>query len=140
MGRHAGAVRRLAAQDPALAHEAVRVDDLPVDGVALANRAKDDKPDVGPLERGARELSQIGILAHICLKGPLETAWPKGLFLAELPGPEVRGGRPLFSYEQTSVIDPVRVINGDRTLVQSWLPVWCRDPDEAHNRELVAGV
>jgi phytoene dehydrogenase-like protein len=116
--------------------------------VVISNLPMDTVYRIVPQESFPREMQQriehlqpiTGILAHICLKGPLETAWPKGLFLAELPGPEVRGGRPLFSYEQTSVIDPVRVINGDRTLVQSWLPVWCRDPDEAHDRELVEAL
>jgi len=81
-----------------------------------------------------------GILGHICLKAPLETKWPKGVFLADLPGPQVRGGQPIFSYEQTSEIDPVRVINGNNTIVQSWLALWCRDPDEAHDRELVEAL
>jgi hypothetical protein len=38
------------------------------------------------------------------------------------------------------VIDPVRVINGDNTLVQSWLALWCRDPEEHHDRELVESL
>src|ERR1700737_3052540 len=91
-------------------------------------------------ERIAHLQPITGILAHICLKGPLETECPKGLFLADLPGPKVRGGVPLFSYEQTSVIDPARVIHGDKTLVQSWLALWCREPDEPHDRQLVESL
>jgi phytoene dehydrogenase-like protein len=79
-----------------------------------------------------------GILAHICLSEPLETRWPKGLFLAELDGPLLRGGTPLFSYEQTSMIDPDRVLDGsDKILLQTWLALWRGDPDESHDRELV---
>jgi glycine/D-amino acid oxidase-like deaminating enzyme len=79
-----------------------------------------------------------GILAHICLSEPLEKRWPKGLFLAQLDRPQVRGGTPLMSYEQTSLIDPDRVLDGsEKVLLQTWLALWRRGPDEAHDRDLV---
>jgi hypothetical protein len=117
-------------------------------GVVISNLPMDTVYRIIPQHVFPREMQEridhlqpiTGILGHICLKGPLETKWPKGLFLADLPGPKVRGGQPIFSYEQTSVIDPVRVINGSNTLVQSWLALWCRDPDEAHDRELVESL
>jgi monoamine oxidase len=93
------------------------------------------------MQRRIADLQPItGILGHICVREPIEIKWPKGLFLADLPGPVVRGGRPLFSYEQTSLIDPVRVLSGNNVLVQSWLPLWCRDPDEAHDHDLVEAL
>ena len=116
--------------------------------VVISNLPMDTVYRVLPQHYFPREMQQriehlqpiTGILGHICLKAPLETKWPKGVFLADLPGPQVRGGQPIFSYEQTSEIDPVRVINGNNTIVQSWLALWCRDPDEAHDRELVEAL
>jgi monoamine oxidase len=114
-------------------------------GAVISNLPMDTVHRIIPAEFFPREMQQrianlqpiTGILGHICVREPLETKWPKGLFLADLPGPAVKGGQPIFSYEQTSVIDPVRVLSGSNTLVQSWLALWCRDPDEAHDRELV---
>jgi phytoene dehydrogenase-like protein len=112
----------------------------------ISNLPMDTIHRIVPKEHFPREFCEriahlqpiTGILGHICTREPLETKWPKGLFLTDLPNaPKVRGGTPLFSYEQTSVIDPVRVINGDNVLTQSWLALWCRDPDEAHDRPLV---
>ena len=51
------------------------------------------------------------LLGNICLKEPLETNFPKGQWLINLPGIEdldVFGGKLCFGFEQTSVVDPSR--------------------------------
>jgi phytoene dehydrogenase-like protein len=89
-------------------------------------------------ERIAHIQPMTGILGHIGLRGLLEHHWPKGMFVLDaLPGPSVKGGQPAFGFEQTSVIDPGRVVRGNGHIVQCWVGLWTRDPDEAHDRELV---
>ena len=92
-------------------------------------------------ERIAKMYPLGGVLGNICLKEPLEKAYPKAQFLInELPGMEgwkVFGGTPCFGFEQTSLVDPSRAPS-DRVLIQ--LSVFLnsrRDPDELSNIPLV---
>ena len=79
-----------------------------------------------------------GILGHIALKELLETEWPKGMFvLDKLPGPELKGGLPLFGFEQTSAVDPSRILKGSGHIIQTWVGLWTRDPDERNDEKLL---
>jgi len=82
-----------------------------------------------------------GILGHIKLKDKIELEWDKAMFvLNELPGIELRGGQPVYGFEQTSVIDPSRIINGDGCYIQNWVGVSSKDPDEIHDLALMKKV
>ena len=79
-----------------------------------------------------------GILGHIKLKDKIEHEWDKAMFvLNELPGIELRGGKPVYGFEQTSVIDPTRIINGGGCYIQNWVGVSSKDPDEIHDPALM---
>ena len=80
-----------------------------------------------------------GLLGHIKLKGKIEHEWDKAMFvLNELPGIELRGGRPVYGFEQTSVIDPSRILrDDDGVYLQSWVGVSASDPDEVHDLPLM---
>lgn len=76
-----------------------------------------------------------GISGNIKLKKLLETEFPKAIYaLDRLPGIELRGPAN-FTLEQVSVIDPSRIINGKGNLMQVYVPLSARDPDEVHNKE-----
>ncbi len=63
--RHAVAFAGPVAVDPAIADVSVGVEDLPVDAGLVPHGPEDDVPDLGALERRARELSHIGFSPHI---------------------------------------------------------------------------
>jgi glycine/D-amino acid oxidase-like deaminating enzyme len=90
-------------------------------------------------ERIAKLQPLPGVLGHVVVRELLETQYPKGMFVVDrLPGIELRGGMPAFGFEQTTVIDPERVLNGSGShLIQTWSGVWYRDPDEYHDKELI---
>ena len=82
-----------------------------------------------------------GHLGHIKVRRLLETEMPKAFFMAQhLPGIELGGAEPLFSFEQTSAIDPSRILDGGGHLISTWVAVSYRDPDEVHDRELMLKV
>jgi len=90
------------------------------------------------LERIEDIYPMTGVLGHMKFKEPLETKWPKAMFvLPHLPGIELRGGQPIWGFEQTSVIDPTRLIKGEGCILQTWFGVSAKDPDEIRNRELM---
>ena len=79
-----------------------------------------------------------GILMHLKTSRPLETKWPKGVYVLDrLPGIELKGGNPVWGFEQTSEIDPSRIISGKGCLTQTWMPISTKDPDEIHDKELM---
>ena len=87
--------------------------------------------------------SMPGILGHVKLKRPVEpTRNPKGMFVIDhLPGIKLRGQggkpeEPVYGFEQTSIIDPPR-LDGDGVILQTWVGVSDKDPDEVNNRELM---
>jgi monoamine oxidase len=88
-------------------------------------------------ERIAKLQPLPGILGNLVVSELLETRWPKGMFVVNhLPGVEMRGGEPAYGYEQTSEIDPGRRLKGDSHLLQTWVGLWHRDPDEYHDTDL----
>lgn len=79
------------------------------------------------------------LLGNICLKEPLETEFPKGQWLVDLPGLEdleLFGGKACFGFEQTSIVDPTRAPD-NRCLVQIALICSRNDPDEVRNKVLM---
>jgi hypothetical protein len=79
-----------------------------------------------------------GVLGHMKFKEELETKWPKVMFvLPHLLGVELRGDEPIWGFEQTSSIDPTRVINGKGCIVQTWFGFSAKDLDEIHNKALM---
>jgi phytoene dehydrogenase-like protein len=90
------------------------------------------------LERIANIFPMAGVLGHMKFKEPLETKWPKAMFvLPHLPGVELRGGEPIWGFEQTSAIDPTRLINGKGCIIQTWFGVSAKDPDEIRDMALM---
>ena len=87
-------------------------------------------------------LPNSGICGTLCLKELLETKLPAGMFVLDhLPGPKLKGGLPPFGFEQTSVIDPTRILKeGSGHLIQTWIALWVRDPDEIHDEKLLNGL
>jgi len=78
------------------------------------------------------------IIMHIKTSEPLETKWPKGIYVLDrLPGIELKGGNPVWGFEQTSEVDPSRIINGKGCLTQTFMAISTKDPDEIHNKELM---
>lgn len=94
------------------------------------------------VERIEKIYTMSGVLGHVKLKEPLETKdFPKAMFVLDhLPGAELRGGQPVWGFEQTSVIDPTRIINGGGCLIQTWFGTSSKDPDEIHDKQLMAKV
>lgn len=79
-----------------------------------------------------------GILGTFELKELLETESPKSQFVLErLPGVELRGGLPALAWEQTTAVDPTRVLKGKGHIIQTWIGVSPTDPDELHHKELL---
>ena len=87
-------------------------------------------------------LPNSGLCGTLCLKELLETELPAGMFVLDhLPGPELKGGLPLFGFEQTSVIDPTRILKeGSGHLIQTWIALSTKDPDERHDDKLLYGL
>lgn len=82
--------------------------------------------------------SVAGILMSIKTSEPLETEWPKGIYVIDrLPGIELKGGNPVWGFEQISEVDPSRIINGKGCITQTFMPISAKDPDEIHNKELM---
>ncbi|MGV8059769.1 MAG: phytoene desaturase family protein [Smithellaceae bacterium] len=80
-----------------------------------------------------------GVLLQLKTTEPLEKKWNKGIFVLDrLPGIELKGGQPNWGFEQTSEVDPSRILNGKGgCLTQGWMPVSGKNPDEIHNKELM---
>ena len=80
-----------------------------------------------------------GLLGILKLGELLEPVAPKSQFVVdELSGsPELLGGLPAFAWEQTSVIDPSRIVRGNGHIIQTWIGLSPEDPDELHNNELL---
>lgn len=82
--------------------------------------------------------SMSGVLGHMKFKEPLETDLPKAMFvLPRMLGFEMRGGNVVWGYEQTSIIDPSRIINGKGVIVQTWFGTSSAAPDEIHDNALM---
>ena len=79
-----------------------------------------------------------GLLGTFKLRELLEPESPKSEFVLDgLPGVQLRGGAPALAWEQTSPIDPSRVLKGKGHIIQTWIGLSPIDPDELRNEEVV---
>ncbi|MCZ7526649.1 MAG: FAD-dependent oxidoreductase [Acidimicrobiia bacterium] len=82
-----------------------------------------------------------GLLGHVKLRQPIETRFPKGMFVLDgLEGPKLRGDATVYGFEQTSIIDPTRQQGADGCLLQTWVGMSAKDPDEIHDQAVVREV
>ena len=120
---------------------------LKIEALAIVSNLPMNKVfDIVPKSYFPEELSQRidniftvpGLLGILKVSDILEQLTPKSQFVVDqLTGPELLGGLPAFLFEQTSIIDPSRIVKGNSHIIQTWIGLSPKDPDELHDKKLL---